>query len=173
MRETEVKILEIDRREVIQRLKRLGAKRVFAGRLENRYYDFPDASLSKANVVLRLRKQNGHGILFVKRHLPGKKIKRMDEHEATVDFSKTRRVLESIGLVCVKALVKRRESWRLGDAHLDFDRYLGRHRRIPEFLEIEATRTSRVFATVQKLGFSENDCLDWGADKLLAYYGLR
>ncbi|MDO8624631.1 MAG: class IV adenylate cyclase [Candidatus Diapherotrites archaeon] len=174
MRETEVKILEIDRAAVIKRLKALGsAKRVFSARLENRYYDFTGSPLARGNVVLRLRKQGRDGILCVKRHRTGKRVKEMEEHEQKVDFSRTKKLLESLGLVCVKALSKRRERWQLGKIHFEFDQYLGKHRRIPEFLEIEANNEREVFAAAKALGFSPRDCLDWGADKLLAHYGLR
>ncbi|MDO8625742.1 MAG: CYTH domain-containing protein, partial [Candidatus Diapherotrites archaeon] len=79
MRETEVKILEIDRAAVIKRLKALGARREFSARLENRYYDFTGSPLARGNVVLRLRKQGRQGILCVKRHRTGKRVKEMEE----------------------------------------------------------------------------------------------
>jgi len=49
MPEIEVKILEIDKDEVIKKLNSLGAEKIFEGYVETIYYDTPDFKLKCQN----------------------------------------------------------------------------------------------------------------------------
>lgn len=175
MREIEVKILDIDKAQVVAKLKELGAKQVFSGVLENKFYDFPGRLLSKQKIVLRLRRQTGKktGILCVKTTISHFQIKQMNEHEVEIDFKKTHRLLENLGLECIDSVIKHRDQWVLGKIHFDFDRYMKNRAFIPEFLEIECPTANQVFAMAKALGFSKKDCKPWGGDRLLSHYGLR
>ncbi len=173
MREIEVKILEIDHDDVVGKLKKFGAKKTFSGKLENYYYDFKNRLLSNNKTVLRLRRQPNKSILCVKQTISNSSAKQMHEHETEVDFSKTKKMLEQLGFVCIESLVKQRESWSLGSIHLDFDRYTGNRKKIPEFLEIEGPSVKQIQSIAKKLGFSKKDLKPWGANKLLEYYKIK
>ena len=81
MKEIEVKILDIDRKEVEKKLVSLGARKIFDGILEARYYDFQDYHLKKSGVSLRLRKENKRVVLTLKKKVPDANLKVRDEYE--------------------------------------------------------------------------------------------
>ena len=53
MKEIEVKIINIDKKDVEKKLVKLGAKKVFAGNLINALYDFKDRRLDKNSFILK------------------------------------------------------------------------------------------------------------------------
>ena len=57
MKEVEVKILEVKRKNIEETLARLGAKKVFDGDIQTLFFDFKDGKIIKAKDVLRLRKE--------------------------------------------------------------------------------------------------------------------
>ncbi|MBS3060972.1 MAG: class IV adenylate cyclase [Candidatus Diapherotrites archaeon] len=173
MREIEVKILEVDKDAVIEKLKALGAKKTFEGKLENYYFDLPDKLFSNNKTVLRLRRQKNQSILCLKQSISNIGAKQMHEHETPVDYAKTKKLLTELGFEIIESLEKRRETWVIGKIHFDFDRYIGSKKKIPEFLEIEVPDTRQLFSIAKKLGFSKKDLKPWGANKLLRYYGIK
>ena len=56
MKETEVKILEVNRAKIEKTLANLGAKKVFDGDIETMFFDFKEKTIIKQKNVLRLRK---------------------------------------------------------------------------------------------------------------------
>ncbi|MEM9984178.1 MAG: CYTH domain-containing protein, partial [Bacteroidota bacterium] len=70
MEEIEVKILEIDRAQVEQRLKALGATLSFDGEMIALFFDFADRRIKSAGSVLRLRKEGDRSVLTHKRPRP-------------------------------------------------------------------------------------------------------
>ena len=173
MNEIEVKVLEINRNKLVAKLKSLGAKKTFSGKLENRYFDFQNRLLSNSKTVLRLRRETKTGVLCIKQSISNKGAKQMREFEARVRFNPTKRLLQQLGFVCIQSLTKRRESWKIGKIHFDFDRYLGKHKRIPEFLEIEGPSIRAIQSAAASLGISLKDLKPWGADRLLKHYRLK
>ena len=173
MIEIEVKVLEIDKPALEKKLKSMGAKKTFSGRIENRYYDFPNRALRNSDTVLRLRLQGKRGVLCVKQKLPSKKTKTMEEREVLVDFGKAKKLLESLGLVCIRNIVKQRDSWKLGKHHVDIDQFLGKYRRVPTFFEIESESEKALLSMAQKLGFFGSDLKPWTGKKVLEHYGFR
>ena len=167
MREVEVKILEINTEEVIQKLQKFGAEKTFEGPIEAFYYDFENKSLSQKDIVVRLRKRGELSELAVKEKISQKKAKIMDELEVIVsDFNSMYQILHKIGLRQVKSGKKYRVSYLLSPVHFDIDTIPG----IPTFMEIEAPTLDEVKVYVEKLGYTMNDAKPWSGKDLLRHY---
>jgi predicted adenylyl cyclase CyaB len=151
MRETEIKILEIDRAEVERRLRALGARKVFDGEIHALYYDDAAGSVGNRKGALRLRKEGRKAVLTYKSHVGDSGAKVRDEREVLVsDFGTARAILESLGFSVWLEMKKHRTSYRLRGGHFEFDRYSGAYDYVPEFLEIEGpdVEAVRAFALV-------------------------
>ncbi len=123
MRETEIKILEIDRDKVEKRLRTLGARKVFDGEIHALYYDDPAGSIRKRKGTLRLRKEGPKAVLTYKSHVGDRGAKIRDEKEVHVsDFGTARSILESLGFSPWLEMKKHRTSFRLRGCHFEFDR---------------------------------------------------
>ncbi len=171
MRETEVKILDINRADVEARLAALGAERVFDGTLRAQLFDFEDRHLSKSGNVLRLRSEGDRIVLTFKGPVGDSQAKVRQEIEMTVgDFDNCREILAKLGLAPVLETRKRRTTYRLQGAQIMIDKYSGAHAHIPEFLEIEAPDLESIYEVARKLGFSPDDCRPWGFRRLVQHY---
>lgn len=171
MREVEVKIIDIDRMKVEERLLSLGARRTFDGEMHDIYFDFPGRSISASRNLVRLRSRAGGAILAFKRFVDDDAAKIREEHEVTVsDFDTARTILEGLGLEAWLVLRKRRVTYELGEAHIDIDQYRDDFDFIPVFLEIEAEDADAVRRCAGLLGFGPDDCRAWTALDLAAHY---
>ncbi|MFH0955016.1 MAG: class IV adenylate cyclase [Candidatus Micrarchaeota archaeon] len=174
MNEIEVKVLEINKMQVLARLKKLKAKKIFSGVLKTIYFDFPGRHLSKNGQVLRLRQTTAKTFLTFKTRLPTQKSVSSEEIEFEVsDWSDCQRFIRRLGFRPVLSYSKKRESYRLGKNRIELDKFLGAFKKIPLFLEIEATSEKQLFVTFSKLGFSKADAKAWHTGQLLAHYGIK
>jgi adenylate cyclase class IV len=76
MKEIEVKVLNVDKQEIEERLSELGAKQIFDGEIKTCFFDFKDCSIVKAKNVLRLRKEGMKSVLTFKKVLKRRICKR-------------------------------------------------------------------------------------------------
>lgn len=173
MREIEIKVLEINRRKVLQRLKKLKAQKIFSGKLVTVYFDTNPISLSKKGRVLRLRSYGKKTFLTFKTRLPTQKSVSSEEIEFEVgDLKECQRFFERLGFFPVLSYVKKRESFRLGKSRIELEKFLGAFEKIPLYLEIEATTEKQLFAALSKLGFSRTDAKAWHGGQVLRHYGF-
>lgn len=171
--EIEVKILEVDRERLEDKLKSMGARKVFDGEISALYFDFEDKSIRKANDIMRLRKAGNKTFLTFKGFLHNKGAKVREELEVEVaDFEIAKRILESLGMHTYKSISKHRISYALENVHFEFDKYTGEYSSIPEFLEIEANDEETIYKFAAMLGFKREDCKPWGGDDLVNHYKL-
>ena len=171
MRETEVKVIEIDRGAVVRKLELLGGEVVFDGMMHAVFLDHPDGSIVGNGNLLRLRSAGERTVMTFKGFVSRTGVKVMEEVESEVsDMGAALAVLQAIGLVVIRDMEKHRTSYRLGKAHVDIDRYVGKHAHIPEFLEIEAEDLEEITAIARKLGFSPERLLPWSTKDLLDHY---
>lgn len=171
MRETEIKILGIDRAKIEAKLVSLGAKKVFDDEIHALYYDDPSGSVRKKKGALRLRKEGNESVLTYKGHVGDRGAKVRDEKEVSVsDFDTARSILESLGFSVWLEMKKHRTSYALRGAHFEFDKYGGEHGYIPEFLEIEGPDVKTVHSFARLLGFTGKDCRPWDSYRLAQYY---
>lgn len=167
MKEIEVKILEVDKEEVIKKLKELGAKKVFDGKIKTSYFDSDDEWLKRDGKVLRLREKGRELKLTIKKGISKEEAKIMEEFEVGLDeFEPIKNILNGLGLKEIQKIVKHRASYVLGDMHFEFDTHTG----IPTFLEIEGPSLEKVKDYVEILGYSMEDTKPWSVWDVLEYY---
>ena len=174
MEEIEVKIIDIDRRKVEERLIALGAKKTFDGEMYAIYYDFSDKRLGKAQDLLRLRKEGDASLIVFKKFVPNEDAKVRREYEVSIsDFDAMRSILEELGLSPWLMMRKHRVTYRFQNAHIDLDKYYDNYDFIPDFLEIEASDIETIYYYAQLLGFRRDDCKPWTALDLAEHYRTK
>lgn len=167
MREIEAKILEVNKPKLIKKLKEFGAKKSLDENVTALFYDFPDKKLHKNKSILRLRKKGKIVELTFKKHISKTKAKISEEIEVNVlDFPKTQRILESIGLKLGKISKKHRLSYTIGKTHFEFDTFPN----TPTFLEIEAPSEKILEKYIKLFGFKASDAKAWTGGQVLEYY---
>lgn len=162
MQEVEVKILNIDRKQVEEKLRSLGAEKEFDGEIHALFFDFPDKSITDSQGMLRLRKAGDRTQLTFKGVISSTETKIRDEREVEVsDFDTAKEILESMGLSVWLEMKKHRTTYSLPDAHFELDKHHDQYEFVPEFLEIEAAGPDTVYKYAQLLGFEEEDLKPW------------
>jgi len=168
LKEIEVKILEINVEEVEEKLKKMGAEKVFEGEVVSIYFDFPDKSLEKEGKILRLRQKGDKVILTYKELISQDKAKIMDEYELNVDdFESMKKIFEGIGLCPLYQFRKHRTTYKLKRTHFEIDKYPD----IPAFLEIETPDLSTIDEMISELGFPKEKVNSYSIKDVLEYYG--
>ncbi|MCW4025009.1 MAG: class IV adenylate cyclase [Candidatus Bathyarchaeota archaeon] len=170
MKETEVKILEVNREKIEKTLAALGAIKVFDGELLTLFFDFQDGRIRKKRNVLRLRKEPEKVELTFKKARFEEKAKVAQEVSVNVsDADAITEILQEIGLEVTGEMQKHRTSYKFEGARFDIDKYGGVYGFIPEFMEIEGSlKEIRKYA--EMLGFQEKDCFTWSTDELIRHY---
>jgi len=171
MKEIEVKILEINPKEIENKLIKLGAKKKFDGVINSFTLDFPNRNLHNNKTLLRLRTMGKEAFVTLKKGKDTKKIKVCEETEITVsDLDKMTIIFEELGLKKVNSMEKTRKSYLLDKTHFEIEKYSGKHKNVPAFLEIESTSAKDIYKYAKLLGFSEKDCLPWTAGDVIKHY---
>ena len=172
MKEIEVKVLEINKSKIETQLKKMGAKIAFNGVIDSVSMDFPDKRLHKKGELLRLRKMGKKNIATYKiKSKKSKKAKVCEEMEfETEDFEKTKKVFELLGLKQSKGMKKHRTSYTLGKTHFEIETYLGEHKHVPVFLEIEAPNIKLIYEYAKELGINKEKCLNWNSQDVTKHY---
>jgi predicted adenylyl cyclase CyaB len=171
MKETEVKILEIDKKKIEQTLKEKGAEKVFDGEIQTLFFDFRDGRIVKAKDVLRLRREEEKIELTYKKVRFTQTTKIAEEYSVEVSNLETmRKILENLGLSITESMEKHRVSYTLDHVRFDIDRYFGSYDFIPEFMEIEAENTASIHKYAALLGFKKEECLPWSTVELIQHY---
>lgn len=175
MLEKEIKILEINKEEIVEKLLEMWAEKTFEGFVHDIYYDFPDdAPKNKMEAngrMFRLRQKGEEHIYTIKNKR--KKIKKKegvvakDEHETPIsNIESFAKVLEKYGMNKIREKKKHRVSYALDGMEFDFDIY----ENIPEFLEIEGPDGDTIQSWVKKLGLEEYEQMLWGSRKIFKHY---
>jgi adenylate cyclase class 2 len=171
MNEIEVKILNVTQVDLSEKLQLLGAKKIFEGELYAMYFDTPTHELRSKQITLRLRQEGERVVLCTKQKMHSESVKSEEEIEIEVsDINKTNEILANLGFAKYFALRKRRVSYDLQNAKIEFDKYLGEHSFVPEFFEIEAKSEKEVFRIANILGFEKSDCKNWSSKEVIKYY---
>jgi adenylate cyclase class 2 len=174
VRETEIKILGIDRKKLEKKLISLGAKKIFDDKIHALYYDTADRSVRERRGTFRLRREGAISVLTFKAHVDDSAAKMREETEVTVsDFDAMRSILKSIGFYPWMEMKKHRTTYALPGVHFELDKYTDEFGFIPEFLEIEGRDIGTVYESAAALGFSKEDCRPWDALQVAEYYSVR
>jgi len=174
MKETEVKILEINRQKIEQTLDALGAKKIFEGEVQTIFLDFKDSQISKQEDLLRLRKTSKKTELTYKKVKHKKTVKIAEEYTVEVsDLEMMLKILESLELTTTGKMEKHRISYKLEKAQFDIDKYTGAFAFIPEFLEIEAEDIDQIYMYAELFGYNHRDCLPWSTEEIIQHYSKK
>jgi len=166
MKEIEIKVLEIDVPVMTKKLIALGAKKISDSKIVSSYLDFPDRSLNKRGIVLRVRKGDKN-YLTMKRKISQKTAKVAEETELEIsDPKKLLEILKQIGLKEISHGTRRRVTYKLKHAHFDIDFYP----EIPPCMEIEASTEARLRELIQQLNIPKSKIRTWNGKQLLAHY---
>lgn len=176
MLEKEIKILEIDREVIVEKLLEFGAEKSFEGFIHDVYYDFPnnpDHKMEANNRMFRLRKKGEEHIYTIKRkrkeYQKSEGTHAKDEHETPVtNITSFVKVLEKYGMKKTREKKKHRVSYKLDNMEFDFDLYEG----IPELLEIEGPDGKTIQKWVKKLGLEDHEQMLGGSRKIFKHYGI-
>jgi adenylate cyclase class IV len=183
--ETEVKILEIDPKIVIDTLRQIGAKEVFNGEIIT--YDFKP---SDKNQFIRFRHmtdlRNGgipnKNLFYRKTERAVKDAKVYDEESVELNdeqFGFILTVFQGLNM-SYKWIQKERISFQHGSFRVDIDTLLScdikgkaRDIKIPTFMEIEGKSYDAIknFALIT-FGLKENQLKPWNTKKLLEHYKI-
>lgn len=155
MKEVEVKVRNIDKEEIIEKITELGATKVFAGKVIDFRFDTPDRDLSRQGKALRIRQKGSHVYL----NLKGKKKSKdsiigRDEIGVKIsNFKVMQKILHELGYIKIFELIKYRTEYRFKDINFDIDEYVG----LEPILEIESDSYEKVQNYMEKLNIHEDD----------------
>lgn len=172
-KEIEVKILEINVKEVVKKLKALGAKKTFEGKIIAHYLDTKNDDLWKQKTVLRVRQRGDITELTLKTKSKGVRedIKQRNEFEVQVsDFEATKALFAELGFIERSFKEdKHRITYALGDTHFEIETSVG----IPTYLEIEAPTFEKLEEAVTSLGYTMKNTVPWSTGEVRIHYGDR
>ncbi|MFH1802031.1 MAG: CYTH domain-containing protein [archaeon] len=152
MKETEVKILEVNPTKIRNILKKHKAKLVMPKNLQGNYF-YANKEIDKKGVI-RLRKNIlGNTIAFKSKVKFVKGVKTMEEHETRIEnIKEAKSGLKTIGLKQIGAVEVMREDWKLYNCLVSIMKFP----KMPELIEIEGSKPN-IKKVANLLGYTEKD----------------
>ena len=169
--EIEIKILEVDLKEITKKLEDLWAKRIFWWWIKDNRYDFDDYILRNKNIIFRTRETSSWDYLTIKKIIENSDITINREFEVKIEqLKKLKWEINKVWLKLLKEkkLVKYRISYELDLVIFDLDRYDD----IPWLLEIEADSKEKLDEYITKLWLEKNHKVNYGYRWLKDLYNL-
>lgn len=156
MLEIESKILEINEKEIIEKLEKMDYKEKKVKKLISLLYDTKEDSIVKRGGIVRLRHDGEKGYLTIKNPIKNEKneIESYEEKEKEIDFEKMREEFEHTHILVLKT-EKTRKTYVFEKSLVEIDTYLDNLNFIPTFLEIEAIDEETIIKKAKELGFTE------------------
>lgn len=163
--EYEVRILNINKDEVIRKLEELNAEFKWE-RLQKRYiYDFNPILPTK---WIRLRTDGEETTLTIK-NINSSKIGGTEELEIGVsDLEKTNLILKELGYVPKAIQENKRCRYYLNEVEIDIDSWP----MIPDYMEIEGKSEEEVNRTIELLGYKQEDVTTKDCQTIYKDYGI-
>ena len=164
--EYEVRILEINRDEMISKLEELHATFEW-DRVQKRYvYDFQPKTENK---WIRLR-TNGEKTTLTIKNLVTSEIDGTQELEVEVDsFERCNLILKELGYEAKGYQENRRRQYDFNGVEIDIDDWP----MIPTYMEIEGASPDAVYNALEALGFSREDATTRDVEGIYLDYGYR
>lgn len=149
MKEVEIKIRNIDKSDVINKIEKLGGIKNFSGKVVDFRFDTPDRKLSKQGKALRIRQKGRYIYLNLKGKIKSvENITGRDEIGVKILSGKImHKILNELGYIKIFELHRYRTEYKMDDVKFDIDEYLG----MPPILEIESHSYETVEKYIQKL----------------------
>lgn len=148
--ELEAKFLRVDPELIRERLREIGATRIYEERLMcRRTFDFPDRNLNKKGAWVRVRDE-GDRVTMSYKQVTERTLEGMQEVMIQVDsFNHACDFLEATGLEEKSIQESRRELWELGFCEVTIDWWPW----VPPFVEIEGQTEEAIRDVSERLGF--------------------
>lgn len=164
--EFEVRVLEINHDEMVEKLENLGATRVFDALQERKVYDLNPVCENK---WIRLR-SNGKKTTLTIKDINAKTIDGTKELEVEVDsFEIMDKILNELGYVSRSFQQNKRLQYNLDGVEVDLDSWP----LIPEYMEIEGKSEEEVYKTLDKLGISRDEITTLDVESIYSSYGIE
>lgn len=165
--EIEVRFLNINEKELKEKLRKLGAKDLGEDFLEEIiFYDKELKWHKNQGKFVRLRKQKGIVYLTYKHHYE-ESATGTEEIELTVsDMQQAKLFLESVGLAAFREQQKKRHSFELNNVVFDFDLWP----QVPWYLEIEGPSEQSLKDAAALVGLHWKDAVFENPRKLIKKY---
>ena len=174
--EIEAVFIEINKDEIEEKLKKVGAKKIKDIHYKITAYDFKDKRLDKDNSWVRLRDDGERVKMTFKKRLGvtsqdgTTNDSGMEEVEVAVDdYESTRLFLNKIGLIEKHETEKKRTRWQKGSVIFDIDTWPS----IPTYLEIEANSWDDIDSGAKLLGLNPDDKKVCSANQIYMIYGMN
>ena len=170
MKEIEIKILEINKEEVIKKLIALGAKKIASEKQKSYFFDFPDCRIKNDKSSLRLRSFGDRNFVTFKKAVSSDGAKIEDETEIDVSsISETENLFLSLGLERKDSIGCIRTKYKIANVLFEIDEYP----KVPCFMEIEAPSKEIIYNWVDKLNIDMSKIKAWSGRELFAHYGIK
>lgn len=146
--------LDVSKEDFRERLRKSGASLLVAERVMRRVLFGQEHNPGLTCDYIRLRDEVDKVTLSAKKHIHGEEGSMGDNKEAVTevsDFDATLSVLREAGLIQSSDQQTKRESWIIGDTHVEIDTWPG----LAPYVEIESTSEALVQQTAELLE------LDW------------
>lgn len=169
--EIEVKVLEINKKELEKKLVAVGAKKIFSN---NKIVQesYKNKELQKKRASIRVRQIGKELYITFKEFKEIKQnVKNCKEIEFQVssDFKTVQDMFGSLGLERYHRIEKVRTTYTLGTTTFDIDT-ISKPFKIPTYYEIEVKDYKDIDKILKLLKIPKNKALPWGTKKLLKYY---
>jgi adenylate cyclase class 2 len=163
--EYEVKILDVDVKEIKKKLEESGAKKYLERNMRRYVYDIDPADQSR---WIRLR-DNGEKTTLTIKKIESDNIDGTKEIEVRVDdFDKTNQLLNELGLFHKAYQENKRISYRLNGVKIEIDFWP----KIPPYIEVEGVNQEETEKVVRILGFDMSQTTSMGVTKVYEKYGI-
>ncbi len=168
MLEKEIKILEINKEKVIEKLLSFGAKKKFEWYIHDVYYDFPsETNMENMERRFRIRKKWEEHLYTIKKREEDDHLKVAQEGEFTItNVEGFKKVLAKYGMKETREKSKYRVTYEIDDFVFEIDEY----EWIPAILEIEGSSYLNIKLWIEKLELSHLPQKRFGARGLFKYY---
>ena len=164
----ETKIVDINPKEIEQKLHELGATEKFAGKSTSIFFTH---NIEKDTRCLRLSADNGTHTLTFKGKIDKEELQEFMYHSIRVsDIEKSKLLLEALGFCPDLLLHKKRKTFMLNEVKIDIDKYEGSLDHVPYLVEIKAKNKDALDLVLSKLGFDKTRCCEWDLAKIDTYY---
>ncbi len=166
MHEIETKVLEVDVKAIVKKLKSFGAEKIQDVMLTVDWFSLLGVDKDKQPWFLRVRSYSTGKIEVTwKGDLEVLGVSRkVKEIQLSVEsHEKMKLLFEAIGLVVYAHQEKKRQSWKIGDVQFDLDTYPG----MPSYLEIEGPGEREITHMIEKLNLAGKETWNDGERTLI------
>ncbi|MDR0449595.1 MAG: hypothetical protein LBG89_04035 [Rickettsiales bacterium] len=168
MKESEIKVLDVDVKKLSARLSAIGAKKVYDDVRVITTWDAPGGLYAKQDKLIRITEEDGAKLTM---HINNSNPKTKQEIKfKTARSAEPTAFMKGMGLARITKVRARRVSFELGKIDFDIDKFP----KIPAFLEIDVAGLpgSKIKSLLADLGLSKNKVVANGTEAIHKLYGV-